>query len=263
MADKTLDTKGLARPCRSSRPKRRSPSSEGGDLEVLATDPGSVPDFTAFCEPRATSSLEKASRAGIYRIRAPALGLASAGETGHGAQDPVSRAGAERHARCRRSVLGTMMFGGPRRNRGPAHHRPCARERRQLHRHRRRLHPGALGGGHRPGHQGDARALGARDQARAVDRADVTDSGLSRRYMMQAVEASLKRLGTQPHRPLLHPPRRCQHGLGDTIATFGDLIRQGKIGECGALQRARLAHPPHRHLCRQLGVPTPVALQPY
>ncbi|HEY5831214.1 MAG TPA: aldo/keto reductase, partial [Hyphomicrobiaceae bacterium] len=91
----------------------------------------------------------------------------------------------------------------------------------------------------------------------------VTDSGLSRRYMMQAVEASLKRLGTDYidlyyiHRVDPNTPWE------STIATFGDLIRQGKIREW-ALSNVRAWHIPHVvHLCRQLGVPPPVALQPY
>src|SRR4029450_10785554 len=48
-----------------------------------------------------------------------------------------------------------------------------------------------------------------------------------------------------------------------TIAAFGDLIRQGKIREWG-LSNVRAWHIPHVvHLCRQMGVPPPVALQPY
>ena len=42
----------------------------------------------------------------------------------------------------------------------------------------------------------------------------VTDRGLSRRHVMQAVEASLKRLADRLHRPLLHPPRRPRHAPG-------------------------------------------------
>jgi aryl-alcohol dehydrogenase (NADP+) len=47
------------------------------------------------------------------------------------------------------------------------------------------------------------------------------------------------------------------------VATFGDLIRQGKIREWG-LSNVRAWHIPHVcHLCRDMGVPRPVALQPY
>jgi aryl-alcohol dehydrogenase-like predicted oxidoreductase len=91
----------------------------------------------------------------------------------------------------------------------------------------------------------------------------VTDSGLSRRYMMQAVEASLKRLQTDYidlyyiHRVDPNTPWE------STIAAFGDLIRQGKIREW-ALSNVRAWHIPHVvHLCRKLGVLQPGALQPY
>ena len=91
----------------------------------------------------------------------------------------------------------------------------------------------------------------------------VTDSGLSRRYMMQAAEASLKRLQTD-HIDLYYIHRVDPNTPWEsTIATFGDLIRQGKIREW-ALSNVRAWHIPHVvHLCRQLGVPPPVALQPY
>jgi aryl-alcohol dehydrogenase-like predicted oxidoreductase len=91
----------------------------------------------------------------------------------------------------------------------------------------------------------------------------VTDSGLSRRYMMKAVEASLKRLQTD-HIDLYYIHRVDPNTPWEsTIATFGDLIRQGKVREW-ALSNVRAWHIPHVvHLCRQLGVPPPVALQPY
>ena len=91
----------------------------------------------------------------------------------------------------------------------------------------------------------------------------VTDAGLSRRHIMHAVEASLKRLQTDwidlyyIHR--VDPNTAWEQ----TIAAFGDLIRQGKIREWG-LSNVRAWHIPHVvHLCRQLGVPPPTALQPY
>ena len=92
---------------------------------------------------------------------------------------------------------------------------------------------------------------------------DVTDRGLSRRHIMQAVEASLKRLQTD-HIDLYYIHRVDPDTAWEqTIAAFGDLIRQGKIREW-ALSNVRAWHIPHvRHLCRQLGVPQPAALQPY
>jgi aryl-alcohol dehydrogenase-like predicted oxidoreductase len=92
---------------------------------------------------------------------------------------------------------------------------------------------------------------------------NVTDAGLSRRHLMQAVEASLKRLQTD--RIDLYYIHRVDPNTAweRTIAAFGDLIRQGKIREWG-LSNVRAWHIPHVvHLCRQMGVPPPAALQPY
>jgi aryl-alcohol dehydrogenase-like predicted oxidoreductase len=88
-------------------------------------------------------------------------------------------------------------------------------------------------------------------------------ANLSRRYVMSAVEASLMRLGTDRidlyyvHRHDPHTPDE------EVVRTFGDLIKAGKILHFGlsnlrAWQIARYAH-----LCRDLGVPEPVAIQPY
>ena len=160
--------------------------------------------------------------------------------------------------------LGTMMFGGHTdAARGAAHHRPRRGQRRQLHRHRQRLHRGALGGRDRPRHQGQARPLGAGDQGRAIDRAQhhrprpvapPPDAG--RRGQPQAA-------ADRPHR--LYYIHRVDPDTAweETIAAFGDLIRQGKI-RAWALSNVKSWHIPHvHHLCRQLGVPQPAALQPY
>jgi aryl-alcohol dehydrogenase-like predicted oxidoreductase len=91
----------------------------------------------------------------------------------------------------------------------------------------------------------------------------VTDAGLSRRHLMRAVEGSLKRLQTD-HIDLYYIHRVDPDTAWEqTIATFGDLIAQGKIREW-ALSNVRAWHVPHVvHLCRALGVPPPAALQPY
>jgi tRNA 2-thiouridine synthesizing protein A len=69
MADKTLDTKGLACPLPILKTKKAlSEMAKGATLEVLATDPGSVPDFTAFCETTGNRLLEKSEQAGVYRF---------------------------------------------------------------------------------------------------------------------------------------------------------------------------------------------------
>ena len=60
MPDKTLDTKGLACPLPILKTKKAlSELPKGAKLEVLATDPGSVPDFTAFCESTGNVLLEQ------------------------------------------------------------------------------------------------------------------------------------------------------------------------------------------------------------
>ena len=92
---------------------------------------------------------------------------------------------------------------------------------------------------------------------------NVTDAGLSRRHLIRAVDASLKRLGTD-HIDLYYIHRvDPDTSWENTIATFGNLISQGKIREW-ALSNVRAWHIPHIvHLCRQMSVPQPVALQPY
>jgi aryl-alcohol dehydrogenase-like predicted oxidoreductase len=89
------------------------------------------------------------------------------------------------------------------------------------------------------------------------------DFGLSRRYVQRSIDASLKRLGTDYvdlyyiHR--VDPDTAWEQ----VIATFGDLIRAGKVREWG-LSNVRAWHIPHIvHLCRQMAVPAPAALQPY
>jgi aryl-alcohol dehydrogenase-like predicted oxidoreductase len=93
--------------------------------------------------------------------------------------------------------------------------------------------------------------------------APATDFGLSRRYIMRSADASLKRLGTDCidvyyiHR--VDPDTAWEQ----VVATFGDLIRSGKVREWG-LSNVRGWHIAHVvHLCRQMGVPQPAALQPY
>lgn len=69
MADKVLDTKGLACPLPILKAKKAlSELPRGASLEVFATDPGSVPDFTAFCESTGNKMLELGEQAGVYRF---------------------------------------------------------------------------------------------------------------------------------------------------------------------------------------------------
>jgi len=90
----------------------------------------------------------------------------------------------------------------------------------------------------------------------------ITDRGLSRRHLMRAVDASCQRLETD-HIDIYYIHRvDPDTAWEETIAAFGDLIRHGKI-RAWALSNVKSWHIPHvHHLCRQLGVPPPAALQP-
>ena len=69
MADKTLDAKGLNCPLPILRAKKTLKDvPPGGTLEVLATDPGSVADFAAFCKTTGNELVESASKDGVYRF---------------------------------------------------------------------------------------------------------------------------------------------------------------------------------------------------
>ena len=69
MPDKTLDTKGLACPLPILKTKKAlSEMAKGAKLEVLATDPGSVPDFKAFCQSTGNVLVEHSEQGGVYRF---------------------------------------------------------------------------------------------------------------------------------------------------------------------------------------------------
>jgi tRNA 2-thiouridine synthesizing protein A len=69
MADKTLDMKGLACPLPILKTKKAlSELPKGATLEVLATDPGAVPDFQAFCETTGNRLIEQDEAGGVYRF---------------------------------------------------------------------------------------------------------------------------------------------------------------------------------------------------
>jgi aryl-alcohol dehydrogenase-like predicted oxidoreductase len=89
------------------------------------------------------------------------------------------------------------------------------------------------------------------------------ERGLSRLHVIEALEASLKRLHTD-HVDLYYVHRTDSNTPWEAVApTFGDLIRAGKV-RYWALSNIRAWHIAHvAHLCRGSGVPEPVALQPY
>jgi len=89
------------------------------------------------------------------------------------------------------------------------------------------------------------------------------DGGLSRRWIMQACEDSLKRLSTDYidiyylHKDDNDTP------LDETIAAIGDLIRSGKIRYFGVSNYRGWRIAEVVAMCADLGVPQPVVCQPY
>ena len=69
MADQTLDAKGLNCPLPILRAKKALQTlGAGGTLEVLATDPGSVKDFEAFCRTTGNELVESSTEGNVYRF---------------------------------------------------------------------------------------------------------------------------------------------------------------------------------------------------
>lgn len=70
MADQLLDAKGLNCPLPILRAKKALKDlAAGGTLEILATDPGSIPDFQAFCRTTGNELLEHGEeKGGVYRF---------------------------------------------------------------------------------------------------------------------------------------------------------------------------------------------------
>lgn len=69
MADATLDATGLKCPLPVLKAGKSIRQITPGDtLEVLATDPGSVDDFNAFCATKGHELLEQTSEGGVFRF---------------------------------------------------------------------------------------------------------------------------------------------------------------------------------------------------
>ncbi|MBI3068716.1 MAG: aldo/keto reductase [Betaproteobacteria bacterium] len=92
---------------------------------------------------------------------------------------------------------------------------------------------------------------------------DPNSGGLGRKWMMRAVEGSLKRLGTDYidiyyfHREDRDTP------LAEALRAMDDLMRQGKVRYFGVsnFQGWRMAEVVRE--CRSLGLPQPIVCQPY
>ncbi len=87
--------------------------------------------------------------------------------------------------------------------------------------------------------------------------------GLSRKWLMQAADASLKRLGTDYidlyycHNDDFGTP------LEETARAMGDLVQAGKVRYWGLSNYYGWRLTEMVHVCDRLGVPRPIALQPY
>jgi tRNA 2-thiouridine synthesizing protein A len=69
MADATLDAKGLNCPLPILKARKALKDvADGGTLEILATDAGSIADFEAFCRQTGNELLEHSEDDGIYRF---------------------------------------------------------------------------------------------------------------------------------------------------------------------------------------------------
>ena len=69
MADATLDAKGMNCPLPILKAKKALKElSVGGTLEILATDPGAVKDFAAFCRTTGNELVEQDEADGVFRF---------------------------------------------------------------------------------------------------------------------------------------------------------------------------------------------------
>ncbi len=69
MADQVLDAKGLNCPLPILKAKKALKDvPAGGTLEILATDPGAVADFQAFCRTTGNELVEHSEEGGVYKF---------------------------------------------------------------------------------------------------------------------------------------------------------------------------------------------------
>ncbi len=70
MTTKVLDLKGLKCPLPVLKARRTMKELAGGDiLQVLATDPGAVQDFQAYCEATGDTLLEWGEEDGVFTFQ--------------------------------------------------------------------------------------------------------------------------------------------------------------------------------------------------
>ncbi|WP_353182905.1 aldo/keto reductase [Bosea sp. (in: a-proteobacteria)] len=88
-------------------------------------------------------------------------------------------------------------------------------------------------------------------------------SGLSRRWVTQACEDSLRRLGTDVIDIYYLHKEDHQTPLAETVNAIADLVRQGKIRHFGVSNHRSWRLAEICRLCDELGIDRPVVSQPY
>ena len=89
------------------------------------------------------------------------------------------------------------------------------------------------------------------------------DRGLSRKHIMEAAEASLRRLGTDWIDIYYLHKEDHTTPLAETVRAMGDLVRQGKIRYFGVSNHRAWRVAEICRLCDELGIDRPVVSQPY
>lgn len=90
-----------------------------------------------------------------------------------------------------------------------------------------------------------------------------TDGGLSRRWVMQAVERSLRRLGTDYIDIYYLHKEDHATPLDETVRAMADLIRQGKVRYFGVSNHRAWRVAEICRVCDDLAIDRPAASQPY
>lgn len=100
-------------------------------------------------------------------------------------------------------------------------------------------------------------------QAPAGARADPNRAGLSRRWIVQALEESLRRLGTDHVDVYYLHKEDHDTPLSESVSAIADLIRAGKVRYLGLSNHRAWRVAEVVSLCRELGMPAPAVCQPY
>src|SRR6202040_1919492 len=87
--------------------------------------------------------------------------------------------------------------------------------------------------------------------------------GLSRRWVLQAADESLKRLGTDYIDIYYLHPEDHSTPLAETVRAMGELIRQGKVRYFGVSNFRSWRVAEICNICDDIGIDRPVASQPY